>query len=49
MARAISKEELLKEIELGNRIAEEGIYISPEVAETIDFENTVQEQMRTLI
>ena len=47
MARAISKEELLKEIELGNRIAEEGIYISPEVAETIDFENTVQEQMRT--
>ena len=47
MSRAITREELFKEIELGNTIANEGIYISPEVIATLDFENHVQEQMRT--
>lgn len=47
MSRAITREELYKEIELSNIIANEGIYISPEVIETLDFENHVQEQMRT--
>ena len=47
MARAITREELYKELELDNRITNEGVYISPEVASTIDFDNKVQEQMRT--
>lgn len=46
MSRAITRDELFKEIELGNRIANEGIYISPEVINTIDFENHAQEQIR---
>ena len=47
MARAITREELYKEIDLSNQIANEGVYISPEVLATIDFENKIQEQMRT--
>lgn len=47
MARAITREELFKELDLSNQIANEGIYISPEVIATIDFENEVEEQMRT--
>lgn len=46
MSRAITREELFKEIELGNRIANEGIYIRPEVIKTLDFDNHVQEQIR---
>jgi len=47
MARAITKEELFSQIELDNRITNEGVYISPEVVGTLDFDNEIQEQMRT--
>lgn len=47
MSRAITREELYREIDLGNQISSEGIYISPEVIATLDFENEIQEQVRT--
>ena len=47
MSKKITREELFKELELDNYITNEGIYISPEVIETLDFDNHVQEQMRT--
>ena len=47
MSRVITREELYREIDLGNQIASEGIYISPEVIATLDFENEIQEQVRT--
>ncbi len=47
MSRAITREELYQQLELDNRITNEGVYISPEVISTIDFENKVQEQMQT--
>lgn len=47
MSRAITREELYQQLELDNRITNEGVYISPEVVSTLDFDNHVQEQMRT--
>ena len=46
MSRFITKDELFKEIDLSNQIANEGIYISPEVISTLDFDNDIQEQVR---
>lgn len=46
MSKKITREELFEQIDLGERIANEGIYISPEVIKTLDFENQVQEQIR---
>lgn len=46
MSRFITKDELFKEIDLSDQIANEGIYISPEVISTLDFDNGIQEQVR---
>lgn len=46
MSKKITRDELFKEIELGNSVANEGVYISPETIATLDFENKVQEQIR---
>lgn len=43
---AITRDELFREIELGDRVGNEGIFISPEVIHSLDFENGVQEQIR---
>ena len=46
MSKAITRDELFNEIELSERIGNEGLYISPEVLATLDFEKETQEQIR---
>ncbi len=46
MSKAITRDELFNEIELSERIRNEGLYISPEVLATLDFEKETQEQIR---
>lgn len=46
MGEAITKDELWKEIRLGESIGDEGVFISPEVLAQLDFQHTVQEQVR---
>lgn len=44
---AITRNELFREIELADNIGNEGIYLTPEVLNSLDFENEVQEQVRS--
>lgn len=46
MSRILTREDLFKELKLADRIANEGVYISPEVLRTIDFKDKYQEQIR---
>lgn len=43
---AITREELFKQMELDEAIRNDGVYIRPEVLESLDFEHTTQEQVR---
>ncbi|MEE3420256.1 MAG: radical SAM protein [Lachnospiraceae bacterium] len=46
MSRAITRDELFRELDLDNSIQNDGVYFSPQVLKTIDFKNKYQEQIR---
>lgn len=46
MSEIITREEFFREVELSERVGNEGIYLGKGVVESLDFENKVQEQIR---
>ena len=46
MGQIKTRDDLFHELRLADRIANEGVYIAPELLRSLDFENTYQEQIR---
>lgn len=46
MGQIKTRDDLFHELRLSDRIANEGVYIAPELLRSLDFENTYQEQIR---